>query len=508
VGLALTSTVSLTGLVGNFIDVEVDISEGLPGFTLLGLPDAALSESKERVRAAITNSGESWSNRKVTVSLSPAWLPKSGSSFDLPIAIALLMAQGFLPNLIEPKTVFLGELSLDGSLRAVRGVLPAVLAAVKFGAVRVMVPAANYLEARCVPGVEVIAVANLRGAASFLRTGVVEDFLIENQPDLLPKSQLDLCDVAGQRVARGALEIAAIGGHHLFFIGPPGTGKTMLAERIPSILPPLSLSEILEVTAIHSVAGTLAERDLLSALPPFIAPHHTTTSVAMIGGGSGAIKPGATSIAHQGVLFIDEAPECARGVLDSLRQPLESGSVTISRAIGSVTYPAKFMLVLAANPCPCGRFSGRGRGCTCSQQSIRRYLQRLSGPLLDRIDIRVFVEPPSRAEMASDDLGESSAVVRERVILGREVAARRFADETWNLNSQIPPGQLRKRYCASKSAMNFLHLELDKERLSARGFHKVLRVAWSLADSRGHTIPDESDAITAYQYREGMELFH
>ena len=251
----------------------------------------------------------------------------------------------------------------------------------------------------------------------------------------------------------------------------------------------------------------MAQRDLLSALPPFVAPHHTTTSVAMIGGGSGAIKPGATSIAHEGVLFIDEAPECARGVLDSLRQPLESGSVTISRAIGSVTYPAKFLLVLAANPCPCGRFSGRGRGCTCSQQSIRRYLQRLSGPLLDRIDIRVFVEPPSRAEMASEELGESSEVVRERVTLARQVAALRFAGEAWDLNSQIPPGHLRKRYCATKSAMNFLHMELDKERLSARGFHKVLRVAWSLADSRGHVIPDESDVITAYQFREGMELF-
>ena len=500
-----THSVALLGLTGSVVEIEVDISDGIPMYSLLGLPDAALQESRDRVRAAISNCNEVWPNRKVTVSLSPAWLPKSGSSFDLSIALAILIAHGTLPQEPFASMVVLGELALDGKVRSVRGVLPALIAAYKSGITRAIVPAANRSEAALMTQMEILTFESLREVLLWGRTGehpVAQELDLElTEVD----EYLDFADVAGQVKARFAAEVAASGGHHLLLIGPPGTGKTMIASRIPTILPSLTIDQALEVTAVHSIAGTLTQRSPLSLLAPIVSPHHTTTRIAMVGGGSHVIKPGACSLAHYGVLFVDEAPECGPGVLDSLRQPLESGTVTIARSVGNLTFPAQFLLVLAANPCPCGKFTGRGRNCICTSQQVRRYLGKLSGPLMDRIDLRVQVEPVGRVDMARNELGETSETIRQRVINARAIAEKRFAGMGWSLNSQIPARALRSTFQPERKAMNFLHDELDREQITARGLHKIIRTSWSFADLHGHPVPTMQDVEAAHAMRGKVE---
>lgn len=494
--LATTHAIALLGLEGHLADVEADLSDGLPRFSLIGVPDATLAEARDRVRSAILNAGEKWPDRRITVALSPAWLPKRGSSFDLAVAVAILVAQGSISAEAVKRTVLLGELALDGRVRGVHGVLPAVHTARSFAIEKVIVPVENAAEASLVCGIDVIAVDHLSTLLRHLRGEAITPAPVQ-PPIPLVVDEVDFSDVVGHAAARRALEIAAAGRHHTLMIGSPGAGKTMLAQRLTTILPALSHDQALEVSSIHSIAGVLASHAPLVTTPPFIAPHHTATRTSIVGGGTGLPRPGAVSLAHHGVLFMDEAPECASGVLDALRQPLESAHVTVSRTAGTARYPADVTLVLAANPCPCGRYGSRQAPCSCTPSMIRRYLGRLSGPLLDRIDVHLAVEPVSRVELAEGATGESSAVIRERVALAHERAEHRWG--TLRPSTTV----LRREHPADPRAMEWLHTAVERSALSTRSMLRILRLSWSITDLRGGVRPEMDDIAEALTLRLG-----
>ncbi|WP_055479650.1 YifB family Mg chelatase-like AAA ATPase [Sphaerimonospora mesophila] len=510
--VARTRCVALVGVTGRMVEVEADVGPGVAGTHFIGLLDTATSEARGRVRSALINSRFAWPDTRITVSLFPASLPKRGSIFDLAIAVAVLGAAGAVPAHRIADPLFLGELGLDGRVRPIRGVLPAVLAAAEAGIGTVVVPACNAAEAALVPGLTVLPVTRLGELVRWLRTGDLNRLPIAAGPPVPPtgaadagsttsgpESTPDLRDVAGQPLARRALEVCAAGGHNLWMVGPPGTGKTMLAERLPTLLPPLGREEALQASAIQSVAGTLPAGRPLLTRPPFVAPHHSATVASIVGGGSGGtVRPGAVSLAHRGVLFLDEAPEFAASVLESLRQPLESGTVTIARASGTITFPARFMLVLAANPCPCGRPGTSREPCRCTPGARRRYLARLSGPLLDRIDVKVRVGRATRAELLADrHFTESTEVVAQRVLLARERAARRLAGTPWRANAEVPSAALHDEFRLPSEALAPLHRGLDLGTLGARGLDRVLRLSWTLADLADREIPGEQETSGA-----------
>ena len=499
--VAKAESVAVVGLDGYPVEVEVAIDTGLPAFNVVGLPDASIQESRERVRAAVNSSEEEWPQQRITVNLSPAHLRKAGPGFDLAIALGVLAARGRVAQERLRELCLLGELSLDGTVRRVRGALASAIAAAQHGKRAILLPRANATEAMLVGGIEVHPVEHLSQAVRFLRG----ECILDPPPDAATADghtdDLDLADVRGQTFPKRALEIAASGGHNLLMMGPPGAGKTMLARRLPGILPPLTHGEALEVTQIYSVAGLLPDDSGLLVRRPFRAPHQSVSLAGLIGGGSIAPQPGEVSLAHRGVLFLDEAGEFRRDAIQALRGPLEEGAIRIVRGRWSVSFPSRFQLVAATNPCPCGYMGDQFRQCKCMPGRLAAYAERLSGPVVDRIDLQVEVERLKKGEIFGDAAEEPSSAVRDRVVRARGVQAERLARFGIGTNAEIPPPALEDACILTPEAKRRIENGVETSGISARGVHRVMRVGRTIADLEGTRRVELHQIVEAMNFR-------